>query len=112
MHIQTKRLIIRELELGDLEALCAVLAEPGVDRHCSCSFENRVLRRIKLNMERYRVFGFGCWAVCLKETGELIGDCGLTMQKHRRHYKTGYRVSHTKGYAAKGLCKRGDIRSH
>ena len=28
----------------------------------------------------YRIFGFGLWAVCLKETGEMIGDCGLTMQ--------------------------------
>lgn len=26
------------------------------------------------------MFGFGLWAVVLKETGELIGDCGLTMQ--------------------------------
>lgn len=31
-------------------------------------------------MERYRVFGFGLWAVCLKITGEMIGDCGLTIQ--------------------------------
>ena len=30
-------------------------------------------------MKRYRVFGFGLWAVCLKGTGEMIGDCGLTM---------------------------------
>jgi len=32
------------------------------------------------SIERYRIFGFGLWAVCLKETGEMIGDCGLTMQ--------------------------------
>ena len=31
-------------------------------------------------MNRYRKDGFGLWAVCLKETGELIGDCGLTLQ--------------------------------
>ena len=31
-------------------------------------------------MERYHVLGFGLWAVCLKTTGEMIGDCGLTMQ--------------------------------
>ena len=31
-------------------------------------------------MERYAVLGFGLWAVCLKETDEMIGDCGLTMQ--------------------------------
>ncbi len=26
------------------------------------------------------MFGFGLWAVCLKSTGEMIGNCGLTMQ--------------------------------
>ncbi len=31
-------------------------------------------------MNRYRKDGFGLWAVCLKDTGEMIGDCGLTLQ--------------------------------
>ena len=32
-------------------------------------------------LARYREDGFGLWAVILKETGELIGQCGLTMQE-------------------------------
>ena len=35
---------------------------------------------IERNVNRYRKDGFGLWAVCLKDTGELIGDCGLTLQ--------------------------------
>ena len=31
-------------------------------------------------MNRYRKDGFGLWAVCLKDNGEMIGDCGLTLQ--------------------------------
>lgn len=31
-------------------------------------------------MNHYRENGFGLWAVCLKNTGEMIGDCGLTLQ--------------------------------
>lgn len=42
--------------------------------------ENRVRNWITKNIERYSIFGFGLWAVVLKETDELIGDCGLTMQ--------------------------------
>ena len=42
--------------------------------------DNRVRNWIEQNIERYRVLGFGLWAVCLKETGEVIGDCGLIMQ--------------------------------
>ena len=28
----------------------------------------------------YQKYGFGIWAVILKETGEFIGDCGMTIQ--------------------------------
>ena len=31
-------------------------------------------------MDNYKKYGFGLWAVVLKETGEFIGDCGITMQ--------------------------------
>ena len=31
-------------------------------------------------MERYARDGFGLWAVVMKETGEVIGQCGLTYQ--------------------------------
>ena len=35
--------------------------------------EARAQNWINKNIERYRVFGFGLWAVCLKITGEMIG---------------------------------------
>lgn len=31
-------------------------------------------------INRYKEYGFGLWAVILKETNEMIGQCGLTMQ--------------------------------
>ncbi len=42
--------------------------------------QERVSGWIERNMARYRDDGFGLWAVCLKNTGEMIGDCGLTLQ--------------------------------
>ncbi|CAM3718056.1 GNAT family N-acetyltransferase [Marinicrinis lubricantis] len=32
------------------------------------------------HLKRYEEYGFGLWAVVLKETNEMIGQCGLTMQ--------------------------------
>lgn len=32
-------------------------------------------------LERYRTDGFGLWAVILRETGDMIGQCGLTRQR-------------------------------
>ena len=81
MIIETERLYLREMTEDDFYALYKVLADSDIMCHYPYSFdETRVRNWIKRNIERYRVFGFGLWAVCLKETGEMIGDCGLTMQ--------------------------------
>ena len=81
MIIETKRLVLREMNTEDYDALYAVLADSDIMQHYPYTFdEARVRGWIERNMERYRIFGFGLWAVCLKETGEMIGDCGLTMQ--------------------------------
>ena len=81
MVIETSRLTLREMNSDDYEALYAVLADSDIMKHYPYSFdEKRVRRWIDRNIERYRIFGFGLWAVCLKESGEMIGDCGLTMQ--------------------------------
>lgn len=81
MILETERLILREMNEGDYDALYAVLADSDIMQHYPYTFdEARVRGWISRNIERYRIFGFGLWAVCLKETGEMIGDCGLTMQ--------------------------------
>ena len=81
MIIETDRLFLREMKESDFDALYKVLAESDIMQHYPYTFdENRVIKWIKRNIERYRIFGFGLWAVCLKETGEMIGDCGITLQ--------------------------------
>lgn len=81
MRIETPRLFLREMAPEDYDALYAVLADSDIMRHYPYTFdEARVRRWIDKNMERCRVFGFGLWVVCLKATGGMIGDCGLTMQ--------------------------------
>ena len=78
---ETERLRLREMTMEDFDALNAVLGDPEIMRHYPWTFdEQRVRDWIQRNMDRYRIFGFGLWAVCLRETGEMIGDCGLTMQ--------------------------------
>ena len=78
---ETERLFLREMNEDDFDALYRVLADSDIMQHYPYTFdEKRVRRWIDRNVERYRIFGFGLWAVCLKENGEMIGDCGLTMQ--------------------------------
>ena len=105
MVMETERLLLREMTEEDFPALYKVLADSDIMQHYPYAFdENRVRNWIERNIERYRVFGFGLWAVCLKETDEMIGDCGLTMQLIKGEIKPeiGYHIradKQRKGYA-------------
>ena len=80
--IETERLILRELREEDFEALFSVLADSDIMRHYPYTFdEKRVRNWIAKNRARYGVWGFGLWAMVWRETGEMIGDCGLTVQE-------------------------------
>ena len=79
--LETDRLFLREMTPEDLISLSRVLRDREIMQHYPYVFdEDRVRDWIDRNISRYRTFGFGLWAVCLKDSGEMIGDCGLTMQ--------------------------------
>ena len=79
--LETERLFLREMTMDDFDALNAVLGDDDIMIHYPYTFdEARVKSWIERNMNRYRDNGFGLWAVCLKDSGEMIGDCGLTLQ--------------------------------
>ncbi len=79
--LETKRLFLREMNDKDYDALYAVLSDPENMQYYPYRFDEEKVRDwIHKNMDRYRLDGFGLWAVCLKDTGEVIGDCGLTIQ--------------------------------
>ena len=105
MILKTKRLILRDMTEKDFDALYEVLADSDIMQHYPYTFdEARVRGWINKNIKRYKIFGFGLWAVCLKENGEMIGDCGLTMQLINGQIKPeiGYHIRKDrqgKGYA-------------
>lgn len=81
MRITTDRLFLREMDMGDFDALSAVLCDAENMRHYPHPFDEAKVRRwIEWSLEGYRERGFGLWAVCRRDTGEMIGDCGLTLQ--------------------------------
>lgn len=81
MILETERLFLREMTEDDYDALYAVLGDSDMMQHYPYTFnEVRVRNWITRNRERYARDGFGLWAVCLRDSGEMIGDCGLTLQ--------------------------------
>ena len=81
MILETPRLILRKLHSEDFDSLYAVLGDSAIMEHYPNSFDKeRVRSWIRRNQERYETDGFGLWAVVRKDTGDMIGDCGITMQ--------------------------------
>ena len=105
MILETRRLLLREMTPADFDALFRVLGDPETMWHYPYTPDGEHVRAwITRNMKRYRENGFGLWAVCLKDTGEMIGDCGLTLQQIRGETlpEIGYHIRRDcqrKGYA-------------
>ncbi|WP_100813118.1 GNAT family N-acetyltransferase [Microbacterium lacus] len=82
MLLETPRLTLRELTDEDVAALHRALGDPVVMSAYEHGFELDETRAwVRRQRERYSTDGFGLWGVVLRETGELIGDCGITTQQ-------------------------------
>ena len=102
--IETSRLLLRELTLDDADTLALVLSDPVSMRYYPAPFSAEKVRQwIQWNVDNYRAHGFGLWAVILKESGELIGDCGITLQdiEGKRLPEIGYHIR--REYCGKGF---------
>ena len=81
MIIETQRLILREYTQADFEDLYAILSDPITMQHYPKPYDTAGTQRwLDWSFSNYKTYGFGLWAIVLKETGEFIGDCGITMQ--------------------------------
>ncbi|MGA9073705.1 MAG: GNAT family N-acetyltransferase [Candidatus Sulfotelmatobacter sp.] len=77
----TPRLILREFSRDDVDALARVLSDTETMRFYPAPLDcTGVENWIARNRRRYANNGHGLWAMVLKANGELIGDCGLTIQ--------------------------------
>jgi Acetyltransferase (GNAT) domain len=76
--IETERLWLRPLALGDLDEMATLLADAEALRLWGEPLDREGARAwIVRNMARYAAHGFGRCAVVWRETGELVGDCRL-----------------------------------
>jgi RimJ/RimL family protein N-acetyltransferase len=79
MILKTERLRLREFVAEDLAALCRVLCDRETMRFYPTCFDEAAARAwIARNQRRYAMQGHGLWALELKSTGEMIGDCGIS----------------------------------
>ena len=114
MILETERLYLREMDQGDFRSLCRILQDDEAMYAYEGAFtDGEVQEWLDRQIARYQAWGFGLWAVILKETNEMIGQCGLTMQpwKNREVLEVGYlfeRRYWRRGYATEAAkaCKQ------
>jgi RimJ/RimL family protein N-acetyltransferase len=91
----TSRLVFRPMARADLPDMAALLGDPDVMRFYP---RPRTLPEaaawIDWTLSSYEQYGFGLWVLTSAESGEFVGDCGLTYQTFdaERELEVGYHV--------------------
>ncbi|MGB8450981.1 MAG: GNAT family N-acetyltransferase [Anaerocolumna sp.] len=76
----TNRLIIRELSINDIPDMYQIYQNPEVKKYIPDIdeyLENEIEKHKAYIKNVYNFYGYGLWGVFSKETGDLIGRCGI-----------------------------------
>ena len=110
-QLQTRRLVMRELDHGDAAFILELLNEPGFLRYIGDkgvrSLEEARNYLTKGPIESYRTHGFGLLAVCLPDATPL-GICGLVKRDGLDDPDLGFAFLERhwgKGYAAESAAE-------
>jgi RimJ/RimL family protein N-acetyltransferase len=110
----TERLVFREMTDEDIEPMAALLGDPEVMTfYAHPKTRAEALEWIRRNQGRYGEHGFGLWVIELRDTGEFVGDCGLTFQdvEGTDELEVGYHVRRSfqgRGYATEAAAASRD----
>jgi len=79
--LETPRLFLREFDHADADALALIIGDRETMWYYPAPFDRKGVEDwIERNLKRYATDGFSLWALVLKDSGEMIGDCGLIHQ--------------------------------
>ncbi|MEC3905936.1 GNAT family N-acetyltransferase [Tamlana sp. 2201CG12-4] len=115
-HIETERLLLRELRMSDLPGMFVLDSDPDVHKYLG----NKPVKTIEESrkilesvIDQYQERGIGRWAVIEKSSGDFIGWSGLrlnteyNMNGYTKYYDVGYRLK--KQYWGKGYATESGI---
>ena len=92
--LETERLLLRRLTLDDAEAAFAIYSDPEVMRFLTGVTERDIdetrARLAARPMAHQALHGFTLWATVEKETGRLVGACGLKFLDGGMDIEVGY----------------------
>jgi ribosomal-protein-alanine N-acetyltransferase len=78
MHIETQRLVLRELQISDAAPLAQIWSDPDVTKFMGGPRDEARLRQdLEDEAESAAASRIDLWPVVEKASGEVIGHCGL-----------------------------------
>lgn len=91
-RLETSRLILRPMLQTDFDGLYLIFTDPKV----MAAFNHPLFTTEQMqgwlgrNLDHQSQYGYGLFSVLLKETDELIGDCGLEQMEDMNAAELGY----------------------
>jgi RimJ/RimL family protein N-acetyltransferase len=79
---ETTRLWMRHMTNDDIAGLLTVFGDAETMRFYPAPFDRQQMQKwVDWNQHNYANSGYGLWTLLLRNTGEIIGDCGLVNQE-------------------------------
>ena len=100
IHIETDRIILRELEVTDVQAMFELDSNPDVQKYLGNKPIHSLAEaeaQIQFIRQQYADLGIGRWAIIDKPTNKFVGWGGLkfrtdVVNNHTNYYDVGYRL--------------------
>ena len=79
--LETERLRLRRFQREDVDAIFAIIGDDVAMQYYPKTFNRSdAVQWVERNLRRYRDDGHGLFAVTLRNSEEVIGDCGIILQ--------------------------------
>jgi len=89
-EIETARLQLRHFTLEDLDNLFRLYSDVEVMRYLSLRTREQTQESLHKHIQQWQQYNFGMWAVMHKDSGKMIGRCGLGLLENTPEVELGY----------------------
>lgn len=93
--LQTKRCIVREICLDDVDKLYEIYADPSITLYMEGLYakkEEEIAYTRDYIRYQYGIYDFGMWIIEDGQSGEVIGRAGLDLRPDREDAELGYMI--------------------
>lgn len=90
VEIETSRLQLRPFTQDDLDDLFRLYSDAEVMKYLSPRSKEQTQASLNKHIQHWQDYNFGMWAVVYKDSGRMIGRCGLGFLDNTPEVELGY----------------------